>query len=108
MTNPGEVLQVRPDELRSACAGYDTLGDTLGTALSTLGGALGAEGSCWGGDEPGQTFAGGYTHHASAAADALGQVAQALHGIRATLEAAAAEFEATQQSLTDALKGGHR
>lgn len=107
MTGAGKVLQVRPDELRSACAGYDTLGDTLGTALSTLASALGAEGSCWGGDEPGQTFAGGYTHPASVAADAFGQVAQALHGIRATLEAAAAEFEATQQALTDALEGGH-
>lgn len=107
MTGAGEVIQVRPDELRSACAGYDTLGDTLDTALCTLGGALGAEGSCWGDDEPGQTFAGGYTHPASAAADGFGQVALALHGIRATLEAAAAEFEATQQALTDALKGGH-
>ena len=107
MTNPGEVLQVQPDELRSACAGYDTLGDTLEAALCTLAGALRAEGSCWGGDEPGRTFAGGYTHHASAAADAFGHLAQALHGIRATLEAAAAEFEATQQSLTDALKGRH-
>lgn len=107
MSHPGGVLQVQPDELRSACAGYDTLGGTLATALSTLGRALGTEGSCWGGDEPGQTFAGGYTHNASAAADAFGPLAQAMHGIRATLDAAAAEFEATQQSLTDALKGGH-
>lgn len=102
-----EVLQVLPDELRSACAGYDTLGDTLESALSTLQGALSSAGSCWGGDEPGQTFAGGYTPNADAASDAFGQVAQALHGIRATLDAAAAQFEATQQSLTDALNGGH-
>lgn len=108
MSGGDPLLQVMPDELRSACAGYDTLGDTLESALSTLQGALGAEGSCWGGDEPGQTFAETYSPNATAATDALGQLAQALRGIRTTLDAAAAQFESTQQGLTDALEGGHR
>lgn len=86
-------FNVQTDRLRSGAGGFGTAGDALTTAGTTLGGALDAQGECWGGDESGQSFAKDYVPNSQKVRDAFGSLSEALHAIRTALEESANSYE---------------
>ena len=56
----GAGLTADPDGMRTAAGGFDTVADAVDRLTRTLQADLAAEGACWGGDEPGATFAATY------------------------------------------------
>jgi uncharacterized protein YukE len=102
----GAGFDVDPTRLRSAAPRFDAVADRLANAGSALNAALSAEGPCWGGDEAGQMFAQSYLPQAEATTTALGNVVEALHAIRAGLDASADTWEGADQSGAGRFGGG--
>jgi uncharacterized protein YukE len=102
----GAGFQVDPARLRSASPQFDRVADQLADARTALDTALRTEGSCWGSDEAGQTFARSYLPQAEATTRALGIVVQELRAIRAGLDASAGTWEGTDQGAAGRF-GGH-
>lgn len=84
---------VDPPALRAASPGFSAAGDALGAASDALSATITAEGSCWGDDEAGQSFAQGYEPSAQLALQAFGVLVEALHAIRAQLDAMAGTWQ---------------
>ncbi len=102
----GGVLIFSSDQLRLASPGFDSAGDKLNTAMTTLQSALAAEQGCWGTDEPGSAFAEKYVPAASEAHTRFSGLVTALHGVRTALDQAADSFDETEAGNTGALGGG--
>lgn len=106
MSGGGDLLIFSSDQLRLASPGFDSAGDTLDAAMTTLQSALAAEQGCWGSDEPGTTFAEKYLPAAAAAHTRFADLVTALHGVRTALDQAAHTFDQTEAGNTGALGGG--
>ena len=101
----GAGFQVDPARLRSASPQFDRVADQLEDARTALDTTLRGEGSCWGGDEAGQMFAGSYLPQAEAATRALGTIVQALRAIRVSLDASAGTWDGTDQGAAGRFGG---
>lgn len=102
----GDVLIFSSDQLRLASPGFDSAGDKLNAAMTTLQAALATEQGCWGSDEPGNTFAEPYLPAAAAAHTRFTDLVTALHGARTALDQAADTFDQTEANNTTSLGGG--
>ena len=106
----GAGFHVDPVRLRGASPQFDAVADQLADAGTTLQAALGAEGSCWGGDQAGQTFEQSYLPGAEATTKALNTLVEALRAIRTSLDESATTWEGTDQGAAGAFggRGGQR
>ncbi|MGH8964867.1 MAG: WXG100 family type VII secretion target [Actinomycetes bacterium] len=102
----GAGFQVDPVRLRGAAPRFDAVADQMEDARSTVETALAAEGTCWGEDDAGQTFARSYLPQAGGTAQALGTVVEALRAIRSSLDAAAGTWEGCDQGVAGRFGGG--
>jgi hypothetical protein len=80
-----DLLAVDPDALRAAVPDLVAVAEVLDTALVRLRAALDEEGACWGRDEIGRAFDGGYEPVAGPARAAYGEVAGALRDLGGAL-----------------------
>jgi uncharacterized protein YukE len=76
---------VDSDQVRSAAPAFNELGDRLDTIMQSLQAALGAEGTCWGGDQYGQAFLEKYSDPKKNAFDTFPQLSKGLHDVAAGL-----------------------
>ncbi|MBW4716078.1 WXG100 family type VII secretion target [Saccharothrix obliqua] len=86
-------FQVDVPGLRRGGARFSGAGDALDGVLRQLDSALRAEGRCWGDDESGQAFAGGYVPASTATLDAFRRLAGALQDIRTGVDRSADTYE---------------
>jgi uncharacterized protein YukE len=95
---------VQPDRIRAGATGVGGAGDALSTAGTTLGGALDAQGQCWGNDESGQSFAKDYVPNSQKVRDAFGSLSEALQAIKKALDESANAYEGVDSTSATGYK----
>ncbi|GAB3733687.1 hypothetical protein GCM10027598_58530 [Amycolatopsis oliviviridis] len=73
-----EQFRIDPDGVRQATAGLASVTSDLMAALGALNGTLDQYEGCWGDDEIGKKFAGGYKGDSEGARQTLGQLTEGL------------------------------
>lgn len=84
---------VDPAALQAAAPGFSAAGVSLDAASDAVSATIAAEGNCWGDDEAGRSFARGYEPSAQLALQGFGVLVEALHAIRAQLDAMAGTWQ---------------
>lgn len=90
-------FQVDVQGLRQGGTQFTAAAEALDGVFKTLDSALSGEGTCWGGDESGQTFAKEYVPNAKATADAFKGLTTALGEIRKGIDQSADAYEGSDQ-----------
>lgn len=96
---------VDPDHLRNQAPRLDELAERTAGILAALRAVIASEGACWGGDETGMAFAGGYLPGAEVGEESIGFAAAAMEQIGTVLLATADAFENTDRTSSAGFDG---
>ncbi|WP_068274466.1 WXG100 family type VII secretion target [Aldersonia kunmingensis] len=100
-----ENLRVQYGEFRESARSYDDIGHKLDRLQLRMQARTDAEGTCWGSDEPGSTFADGYESAAGETMSALDRAARRVDDVARNVRANADNYDATDRGFRDGLSG---
>src|SRR6188768_2672677 len=100
-----ENLRVQYEQFRESAGGYDDIGHKLDRLQMRIDARTEAEGTCWGSDETGSTFAKGYVPDAAETISSLADVASRVNDAAANIRTNADAYLATEQRFQDRLSG---
>jgi hypothetical protein len=100
-----ENLRVQYERFRESAGGYDDIGHQLGRLQLRILARTEAEGTCWGTDETGATFAEGYVPDVAETMSSLADVAGRVNDAAANIRTNADAYLATEQRFQDRLSG---